>query len=497
MTKKISIIGAGVSGLCAGIYLQMNGFKTKIFELNTQPGGLMCAWQRKDYTIEGCLHWLVGSGPSHGLNTFWNELLDMGNIDFVDPDVFMRVEDEKGRDIRVFTCIDRLEEELLAKAPEDRELIQDFTKAVRKLRTFDTTPHKALEIYNILDGLKMTAKILPYLGVFRKWHKQSLEDVAGRCRNSLLAKTIRNMFTPETAVLFVMFTLAWMDQKAAGYPIGGSMKLARMLEKRYQDLGGHIHYASRVKKILVENNKARGIQLENGIEHRADIVISAADGHATIFGMLGGRYIDDKIKQRYEEMEIFPSYLQVSLGVGRTFKDEPSALMFPLQEVLVVDEKSRQKYISVRIFNFDPTLAPEGKTLLTVMLPTTHYEHWTELRKRNRGQYLGEKRRIADTVIEALEKRFGDIEDHIEMVDISTPATVIRYTNNWKGSFEGWQMTPEIGFKKMSKTLPGLDDFYHIGQWVEPGGGVPTGMISGRNVTQIICKREGKKFTAG
>jgi len=213
--------------------------------------------------------------------------------------------------------------------------------------------------------------------------------------------------------------------------------------------------------------------------------------------MLGGRYIDDKIKQRYEEMEIFPSYLQVSLGVGRTFKDEPSALMFPLQEVLVVDEKSRQKYISVRIFNFDPTLAPEGKTLLTVMLPTTHYEHWTELRKRNRGQYLGEKRRIADTVIEALEKRFGDIEDHIEMVDISTPATVIRYTNNWKGSFEGWQMTPEIGFKKMSKTLPGLDDFYHIGQWVEPGGGVPTGMISGRNVTQIICKREGKKFTAG
>ncbi len=163
----------------------------------------------------------------------------------------------------------------------------------------------------------------------------------------------------------------------------------------------------------------------------------------------------------------------------------------------MVDDKSRQNDLSVRIFNFDPTLAPNGNTLLTVMLPTMNYKHWVELRSRNKEQYKAEKQRIADAVIETLDKRLGGIKDNINMTDVSSPATVIRYTNNWKGSFEGWQMTPDVGFKRMSKTLPGLNDFYHIGQWVEPGGGVPTGLMSGRNVTQVICKKEGKKFTAG
>ena len=47
---------------------------------------------------------------------------------------------------------------------------------------------------------------------------------------------------------------------------------------------------------------------------------------------------------------------------------------------------------------------------------------------------------------------------------------------------------------RMSKTLPGLKSFYMAGQWVEPGGGVPTAALSGRNVMQIICKRERRAF---
>jgi phytoene dehydrogenase-like protein len=48
--------------------------------------------------------------------------------------------------------------------------------------------------------------------------------------------------------------------------------------------------------------------------------------------------------------------------------------------------------------------------------------------------------------------------------------------------------------KGMSKTLPGLENFYMIGQWVEPGGGVPTAAMSARNVLQIICHRDKRPF---
>ena len=58
-------------------------------------------------------------------------------------------------------------------------------------------------------------------------------------------------------------------------------------------------------------------------------------------------------------------------------------------------------------------------------------------------------------------------------------------------------VAPEPGtmMLRINKTLPGLKNFYMIGQWVEPGGGLPPAIMSGRNVAQIICKKNRKKFT--
>ena len=54
--KKVLIIGAGMAGLAAGCYAQMNGYAAEIFELHELPGGLCTSWERKGYTIDGCIH---------------------------------------------------------------------------------------------------------------------------------------------------------------------------------------------------------------------------------------------------------------------------------------------------------------------------------------------------------------------------------------------------------------------------------------------------------
>jgi phytoene dehydrogenase-like protein len=105
-----------------------------------------------------------------------------------------------------------------------------------------------------------------------------------------------------------------------------------------------------------------------------------------------------------------------------------------------------------------------------------------------------EKERIAKEVIEALEKRFGDIKSRVEVYDVATPATFIRYTNNWKGSFEGWLPKADMFTTRMKKELPGLRNFYMVGQWVEPGGGLPPALTSGRNAAQVICIRDKKSL---
>lgn len=72
----------------------------------------------------------------------------------------------------------------------------------------------------------------------------------------------------------------------------------------------------------------------------------------------------------------------------------------------------------------------------------------------------------------------------------------MRYRNNGKGSFKGLQ--PGLGtlMLRTDKALPGLRNFYMIGQWVEPGGGLPPSIMPGGNVTRIICKKDRKRFTA-
>ncbi|GAI45723.1 unnamed protein product, partial [marine sediment metagenome] len=72
--KSIIIIGAGIAGLSAGCYSQMNGYHTQIFEMQDEPGGLCTAWKRKDYTFDGCLHSVGGINPNYKLYHYWNDL---------------------------------------------------------------------------------------------------------------------------------------------------------------------------------------------------------------------------------------------------------------------------------------------------------------------------------------------------------------------------------------------------------------------------------------
>lgn len=269
------------------------------------------------------------------------------------------------------------------------------------------------------------------------------------------------------------------------------------LAKRYLDLGGTICYESQVEKILVEDDKAVGVRLVDGSEHRAGRVISAADGHTTIFKMLDGKYLDEITRQAYEKWPLFPPLLFVGLGVKRTFTDIPqsvSGMSFALRQPVEIAEAVRER-LPVHIFNQDPTLAPEGKTSLVVMMPSK-YEYWHEF-AQDKVAYQEKKDQVARTIVTLLEQRFPGISQQVEMVDVATPLTFERYTGNWKGSFEGWLITPENSFtvmRPMRQTLPGLQNFYMTGQWVVPGGGLPTGVVSSRGLLQMLCKEDKKKF---
>jgi phytoene dehydrogenase-like protein len=495
--KAIIIIGGGIAGLSAGCYARMNGFNARIFEMHGLPGGLCTAWHRHGFTVDGCIHWLVGSSPESNFYTIWEELGAVQSRKFVYAEQYACIEGVDGTVFNLYADVDRLERHMKELAPEDHAVIDELIKAIRACTQFKLPIEKAPELFGLFDLLKMIVTQFSLLHMLWKWNKVSLRAFGERFKNPLLRDAFPLLFLPDFPMAFMLMTFAWMHNKAAGYPIGGSLAFSRAIAQRFLDLGGAIHYWSPVTKIIVENGRAAGIKLADGTEHRADYVISAADGHATIFKLLEGKYLDDTIKGYYDNLIPFPALVYVSLGVNRRFDDVPQcsgSMSIQLPMPIKIGNKEHS-YLGMHIYNFDATLAPEGRTMLVMMFPA-EYDYWKTLHE-NKEQYKAEKEKIANTVIAALDKRFPGLASQVEMRDVATPTTFERYTGNWKGSFEGWQVTPETWSfgKLMKKTLPGLENFYMAGQWVEPGGGLPPAAMGGRNVVQVICKKEKRTFT--
>ncbi|MCE1252558.1 MAG: NAD(P)/FAD-dependent oxidoreductase [Anaerolineae bacterium] len=494
-SRSVIIIGAGIAGLSTGIYARLNGYHTKIFEMHSLPGGLMTAWKRKGYTIDGCIHWLTGSEPSSNFYPMWADIGLIQKREIIYPDVFNHIEGPNGEELNIYRDVNRLEKHLIELAPEDADFIKSFCGSVRACSGFnppvESSDNPLIKFFNNLRGLPKMLTVLPHL---IRWTNMPMREFSSRFKNPFLAEAMKNLWMPEMSATTFIFTLAWLNDKTAGYPLGGSLPMAQDVEARYRQLGGEIEYNCRVKKILVENNSAVGVLLEDGREVRADTIISAADGHATIFDMLEGRYLDDKIRMVYRDYTPFPPLLLIGLGVNRTFNELPAVnggFNIYLDKALeIAGEKI--SHLDCMIYNFDPNLAPEGKTALTVMVGTK-YNYWKEI-SAEPELYESEKKRIAIETIQRLNGRFPGLSDQVEMVDVATPMTFERYTGNWQASFEGWLPTPQAVRASIPMILPGLNHFYMVGHWVQAGGGLPSGIMTGHDVVKQMCKRDGISF---
>jgi phytoene dehydrogenase-like protein len=493
--KKIVIIGGGIAGLCAAVYAQKCGYQVEVLEMHDMAGGLAMSWRRGAYTFETCLHWFFGSDPKGAMHALWSELFDLEKLTFVDLVEFGRLETEDGDVLAIPTDVDRLEQELLARAPQDAKQIRRLASAIRRLRGFKMPDPSKSWVGNAPTLLRD----LPVLPLLRSLSRITARDYAQRFTDPLLRAFFAGGEMGGLSAIALILSLAWMGSGNAKYVTGGAQAIIRPIEEQLVRLGGRVRFGAKVDRILiesgVENDAAVGVQLAGGETIKADWVISAADGHATIYELLGGKYVDAIIDNIYKTLELFPSYLQVSLGVALDLRDQPATTTLMLKSPLQVDPDTGLSQVSFRIFHFDPAFAPAGKTAVTCFLPTRNFAYWAQLRADHPEKYRAEKHRVAEAVIDVLEKRIPGVRAVVEVVDVATPASIFRYTGNWKGSMEGWLPTPRTGFKPLPTTLPGLRKFMMVGQWTIPGGGLPSGPMTARPAVKAICKEDHVAFT--
>ncbi|MCQ2960222.1 MAG: NAD(P)/FAD-dependent oxidoreductase [Bacteroidales bacterium] len=488
---KVAIIGGGVSGLAAGIYAQMSGLESEIYEKHIVVGGQCTSWKRQGFHIDNCVHWMTGTNPKTDIYKVWEDVGVLGKDKAIlKHDFFMEVNID-GKKAHVWRNPEKMREELLLLAPEDTEEINQFIDAIKNFQALQIPALKPSEQRNLWDNLKIVFKMLKAIPVAAKFGKLSLDDYAKRFKNPVIQQIIYNYLPKEYYVLATFFMYSMFTSDNADLPLGGSDMITNRMRDRYLALGGKISCKKQVSNLVVENRKVTKIKFEDQTETTADFVISATDPDVT-FKILGENYMDDLFKKWYADKQNYPIFSEINIYFAFDCPTDklPSMELFNCEPYEIAGNK--HSIIITNNYADEPNFAPEGKSLMQILIVQNEddFEYWNRLYNENRTEYKAAKERIINEIQQRLELHYPEYSGKISAVEMVTPKSFNRFTGAYKGSYMGFIQTPHVKKENHPGILPGLDNFYLAGQWLQTPGGLPNALIIGRFAIQRLLKQE-------
>lgn len=492
--KKIIIIGAGIAGLSAGIYGRMAGYEVDIYEKNSVAGGECMGWNRRGHHIDNCIHWLTGTMEGTALNQVWKDLGALReDTEFAPYEAFF-TSCYKGKRATLWKDLDRTERELIELSPEDAEEIRKFIQHVRYAFSCVIPAEKPMDMMRIKDYMKMGEQMADMPKVMKEYGKISLQDMADRFHHPLLKLLITDYLPKEYTAYSLLVSYATMASGNGELPAGGSLAMANRIVERFTELGGHLHLNAPVKRIILEKNKATGIELEHGDVHFGDYVISATDTMELFSKLIGTAYRKGVWKKPYENMEDYPLFsgFQVAFSIDKEAYKEKDTVLFDVAPFTIGNRTISR--MSLKSFEYEPGFAPEGKTVLQTNVSQfdEDFFYWKSLSKE-------EYRQVKETLVDMLQERiitmFPDLNGHIEFLDCWTPLTYERYCNAYHGAYMSFTTKKGVKAFRVKGEVKGVRNLYIASQWIMAPGGLPIAAISGKFAIQRILKKEKRNYT--
>jgi phytoene desaturase len=483
--QRILIVGGGLAGLSTGCYAMTNGWDATIVEHNLGLGGVCTSWTRGPYVVDGCIHWLTG-GPFQSL---YEELRIVPPVKVRPLDQFLTYIDAlTGIQVPISRDLERLRADLRVVAPADGEAIDALLAGARDIADLHPPIEHPAELATWRTRLSELWGMRHQLSTLVQFRASVAEWCSANVRSGALRLLLSRLAPDDAPMLVPLMIIGYLSKGWLSRPVGGTAAFRDALIDRYTALGGTARLNTTVEEILVRDGRATGVRLTDGTLLDADAVVSTASAPETVLRLLGGRYGADELRARMETWKMFDPVVLVTYGVSVPLATTPSTLLIDGIAGLEVGGH-RNGHFYVRVYNEGPGFAPAGHAVVQVMLQTT-YDWWA-----TRGQHYGaEKDVLASAVLAQLVEYMPAIAGAVRMTDVATPLTYWRQSRSWRGAYEGWQPTEGALFSHVDKRLPGLDGFYMAGQWVEPGGGVPMALMSGRQVVQLLCHDAGRPF---
>lgn len=488
--KTIVIIGAGVSGLAAGIYAEQSGYHAIILEKNPSVGGLCTGWYRKGHYIDGCIHWLTGTKKGTDLYEMWNNVGALSDdVNIIQLDSWGTF-DYQGTKVTFWTDLAKAEKEWIEISPVDKKHIHKFFRMVKDIMSVDLPLSAPASMLSPMRIMKLGVQVLGVLPNYLGSMKMSCEKYAKRFKSPAIRWAITHAQPGAGNLYSMVFSYGTIASGNGGIPEGGSKPMVERMKDRFLSLGGTLKLNAEVNHILTKNKKAVGVVLKDETKYYGDYVVSALDPHYTYNRLLLRQYPNSKFDKRYYNMKRNPSPSccllafeanDVKVNVPYSFECEP----FYVGGLLT-------NHLTIRNYNYDPTFVKDGKTVINVLIDqySENYKYWDDLNKNNPLAYRRKKEELAIAVKQRIIQKFPQFADNLKVLDVSTPKTLNRYTNASRGAYMGFLFTARDNMYIHNGFVKGLSNFVMAGQWAQCPGGLPLALAEGRFAIQRIGKIE-------
>lgn len=490
--KKVAIIGAGLAGFSAGIYLLDNGFDVEIYEKHLVPGGQCTGWYREGVFIDGCMHWVNGTNPESELFPLYKHIGAFDENTKIYPTDYFAKFLIDGEEITFYSDLKLLKKELLRISPKDCYQIHRFIRGITTYQRIKVPVEKPIDMMNLFELIKFGFGMIPVAFKMLVYKHTSTVEYSKKFKSPILQKVFSRIIGPNLNIHSLFYTMKTLSKKDSGVPEGGSLKLALRVKDKYLSKGGKLFLNHPVDKIIVEDKKAKGLLLENGNKIDADYVISAADLSFTMEHLLEGKYFDKDYHDKITHPNHYPVHTSfyISYVINQDISHIGKVTNIETDEFEILGQKVDN--IHIRNYSFDPSLN-KNMTTMTIIITLDDYVY-DDIKKLNCEEYLKLKAYIGEKCRQEIINKLNVNDENIKLLDVATPLTFERYNNAYKGAYMSFISTKHSKGLMRKGIVKGLNNFALCGQWIMPPGGLPIAIFTGKNAAYRVTKHFKKKW---
>lgn len=481
------VIGSGFGGLAAAVRLGAKGYAVTVLERNEQLGG-----RARVHDLDG---YVFDAGPTVVTAPFlFEELWTLcgknmkDDIDMRPVDPFYSIRFHDGAVFNYNGDPEQMRREVARFSPGDVDGYDRFVKTSEAIFRvgFERLAHVPFPtIGSMLRIVPDMVKLESYRTVYGLVSKYFRDD---RLRQVMSFHPLLVGGNPfSTTSIYTL--IAFLERKwGVHFPMGGTGKLVQGIAALIEGQGGTVRTNAEVKKILVEDGRARGVELSSGERVDADVVVSNADTAWTY------RYLVDPAHRRHwtdariESLRYSMSLVVWYFGTKRKYPDvaHHTILLGPRYRELLEDIFERKVladdfslYLH-RPTATDPSMAPDGCEAFYVLSPVPHLDSGVDWAERAEPYRKAIARYLSETVL-------PDLEENVTVSHMITPQGFQDELLSFKGAAFGVEpvLTQSAWFRphNESEDIKGL---YLVGASTHPGAGMPGVLSSARVLDSVV-----------